>query len=460
MAADFSALSSDIKAPVSLLTVDTPSILRLPNELLREILSYVLANPAFRPPLNDSYDGFRESRICDSPVLAVRAVCHTFRIIADEMPFWYNKNFKLLSLIPYTSVENEECFLDSLLTDRYLVHMLRLRTHWEFRSLGAILTIVREIPSFFENTTSISLPSFRHRQREFLESLNFPLMCFAACRGIKSLDLRDGGHATDLNMLSNLYPQLENLSMCSHAFYKGTLAGLSNIKKLRLIGKVYNFRNPPMLLPLDSATTMTTLEIYRLPSSRYLTDTTPLDAFVNLTSLHIRPLILSFCDFVCRTSAHLITFSTTVNSFSNLSSRRIISMLSARSLQSLQEFNFTVQRLMDYESIIVETVKLPFLRRLYFQMGLDLRWCRHFPRIASLDVLRWKLMEEKLIDASFQDLGINIHSLPAGAEGVDDNIKLDEKAKLVFLSEFAKINKTPRIEIDIWNLCLEDLIQV
>ena len=60
---------------------------------------------------------------------------------------------------------------------------------------------------------------------------------------------------------------------------------------------------------------------------------------------------------------------------------------------------------------------------------------------------------DEFIDASFQDLGIDIHTLVTDVEEVDGRMKQDAKAKLVFLSEFAKINKEPCIQIEIeWTL--------
>jgi hypothetical protein len=66
-----------------------------------------------------------------------------------------------------------------------------------------------------------------------------------------------------------------------------------------------------------------------------------------------------------------------------------------------------------------------------------------------LEELRWKLNEEEFIDASFQDVGIDVHSLSTAAEEVDGHMKQDAKAKMVFLSEFAKVNKAPCIEVEI-----------
>ena len=374
------------------------SILHLPNELLREILSYVLANPALPQP-QSPYDFFltpTKRKISDSPVLAIRAVCHTFRAIADGMPFWYDKNFDLLSLIPSTCVTAQEAFLRSLFTDRCLVHALRLRTHWEFRSIGALCAVLVGVPSFIGNATSISLARFCLDQKELLKSpmVNVALNGLAKCRGIKSLDLGGSCHAVDLNILSNEYSQLENLSICSHVPNKGTLAGLSNIKKLRIWGRIDDASpNPLTILPLDSAATLTTLEIDIMPFPRATYQTTGLDAFLNLTTLHIMPLTITLCDFICRTNVHLLTFTTTVARGSDIPPSRIVNMLSANSLQNLQELNPAIQASIVLEPIIIAIVKISSLCRLNLEMGLDLRWHRRFSRLINLEELKWKLRE-------------------------------------------------------------------
>src|SRR5271155_2434052 len=72
----------------------TPSpFLTLPNEVLHKIFSY-LPNPTDLRILQDFFYASPMQRRLFQPVMIVRQVCSRFRIVANELDFWYDDEFE------------------------------------------------------------------------------------------------------------------------------------------------------------------------------------------------------------------------------------------------------------------------------------------------------------------------------------------------------------------------------
>lgn len=337
----------------------------LPEELLYEILYYVLENSEYmvRVPRR-------------SPILIIRSVCRTFRIIADELPFWYQDDFDFLSLLPRTRIRQGENFLKDLFIDHHLVKCLEWKKHWYFQSIGALRAVIEGVYSFQKNVISIKL-GFHFIEQDLISptSTDLAIRYLAPCRHLISLELGRGCSSVDLNEIQKSCIALENLVVRSPLMRSETSKLFSNLPTMHIQSKQDDFsHNASFLVPLNFTITLTSLTIDFWPHSRSIYDAESLDAFINLICLHIRPLTDDICEFLLRSGLRLVTFSTTT--FGESKVMRIIDILSASCLREVENFAFKLDTNNVESSVtrsIVEAISnLVFIQRLKLEMDFDL----------------------------------------------------------------------------------------
>jgi hypothetical protein len=132
---------------------DISWFMQLPNELLREIFSYLIVSPGFSHTIKDSYR---------RDFFTLRSVCRTFRALVNELDFWWDEEFELVALLPYDhklySAEIElrhGNFLTELLEDRQLIEWLGRRPSWRFTNMTSFRTVYTLVHSFRDTITSI-----------------------------------------------------------------------------------------------------------------------------------------------------------------------------------------------------------------------------------------------------------------------------------------------------------------
>src|SRR5271169_7039750 len=110
---------------------DGSFILKLPNEVLAEILSTVIQSAKSPAENRHTY------KFSNHPFYSIRSVCRRFRFIVAEFPFWTDPDFNILSLQPLKNRRSEDeenyktwMFHQDLLKDRYIVSHLQQRTNW------------------------------------------------------------------------------------------------------------------------------------------------------------------------------------------------------------------------------------------------------------------------------------------------------------------------------------------
>lgn len=427
-------------------------IMTLPNELLREILSNVLAQPEHPTcrgelPTNLFDD---DARPDPTPALTIRSVCHRFRAIANELPFWYDGDFDLLKLLPEYRGPNsdiqDEKFLQALFTDDHLVECLRRKTQWKFRHLPSLYVVMERVPSFQQFVTAVTLRTFWDdsvKNPLLTSSLDVAIQQLATCSRLTSLKIEYSDSLLSLDLISRYCPSLSDVIIHADAStVRGTLENLSCVRRLDYEFVPYAEHPAHFLFPLNSAKSLTTLMIRVRPSSADAYDTTGLDVFVNLTSLHIDPLYPSVCDFILRSRLKLTTFKTIVDT-AEVTMRRVAAVLSSPSLQTVQNISLKIEteneeRLNDLQQIIyVVTTKLLSIRDCEFEMGLDLRWCQQFSRLLSLKTVVWKV---RFVDKAFRCLNSEL-----------DEAWLDkeEYAEMAFSAAFAKFPEKPHVQIEL-----------
>ena len=192
----------------------------LPNELLRHILSNVLAQPEHPTcwgelPTNLFDD---DARPAPTPALTIRSVCHRFRAIANELPFWYDGDFDLLKLLPEYRGPNsdiqDEKFLQALFTDDHLVECLRRKTQWEFRHLLNLLVVMECVPSFQQFVTAVTLRTFWDDSVGnplLTSSLDIAIQQLATCSRLTSLKIKSCNSLLSLDLISRYCPSLSDV---------------------------------------------------------------------------------------------------------------------------------------------------------------------------------------------------------------------------------------------------------
>ena len=84
------------------------SILDLPNEVLNEILSYVVSDHHARV---EFHDGHRWHSL--PQVLVLGSVCRQFRVVVFELPFWYQSEFEFRNLIDPNTGNGQQTALEN-----------------------------------------------------------------------------------------------------------------------------------------------------------------------------------------------------------------------------------------------------------------------------------------------------------------------------------------------------------
>lgn len=98
---------------------------------------------------------------CWRVLFRLRSTCRKFRTLVNELPFWFDGNFRLVEMIPrprtYDDGEKfEVAFLRLLFQDPYLVQCLERRTSWHFQNVGALRAVANCVPSFSSRGESLS----------------------------------------------------------------------------------------------------------------------------------------------------------------------------------------------------------------------------------------------------------------------------------------------------------------
>ena len=201
-----------------------PPILRIPDEVLLEILSYVL-----EPHNGSSMDchffvdhgpDYRCYR--SSVVFTLRWTCRKIRRVVARLPFWYNNLFDPLDLFrPPDRVDEarEAQFLNILLADDSLRTSLGNKRQWHFRDLGTLLAVIENVPAFRENATQVEMitaPNSLYIPVETTmspSSIEFAILSLAICQRLVSLVLFANSGNLNLEVISQSCPHLRRLKI-------------------------------------------------------------------------------------------------------------------------------------------------------------------------------------------------------------------------------------------------------
>ena len=379
----------------------TPFILRIPNEILYHILSF-LPNLSRNESFVRYYTNGKDYEV--SQTLVLRSVCRHFRAVTAELDFWYDADFLFSSLINcfYTGLEIrndlEGRFLRILFTDAGLVNSLgRRKTDWMFEGLEGLMAVMEGVPLFTQNARVIHLEMETEEMSCFPLSLHTAIDILAACSHITTLSIRLAD-SVDFNAIAASFPSLETLSCSESSNFYGSLQQLDRLQTLVIQTWGDDSPHAPPWLPLRSAETLTKLSLkcgrVDIPSL----DTNSLNAFINLKSLNIGPLCDSVCDFIIRAPIQLDVFETELLR-RDAPVDKFIDMLRAECLRNLKEFGLSNyhddtsdhRAIEQYWSLVFDafTSMLPSVEEVHLGVPLLLQCCPYFPRMANLKLLNW-----------------------------------------------------------------------
>jgi hypothetical protein len=128
-----------------------PFIIRIPNEILHHILSF-LPDLSRGEPFVQYHSNGKDHEV--SQMVVLRSVCRHFRAITAELYFWYDVDFRFsdLTLHSYDTFlfirhDKEKRFLKVLLTDANLVNSLgQCKKDWNFEILEGLMAVMESVP--------------------------------------------------------------------------------------------------------------------------------------------------------------------------------------------------------------------------------------------------------------------------------------------------------------------------
>jgi hypothetical protein len=414
--------------------VETPPseawILRLPNEILNHILSFLTGvEPSLLVtyPVNGGY-------IWTSQELVLRSVCRLFRTVTTELDFWCHASFSFMYLI-YPSVAHRnppterdlERFYRVLFSDAHLVESLsRRKTDWVFRTVRELDIIKECIPSFTRIARGVHLMFYSSLAKQSLFDIAFAKL--AVCLGVTKLST-NFACVVNLSIVAASFPLLEEIHL-HRADYIGSLRSLNSLRKLHL-DSTWRTESTILWLPVNCTETMTELElVYQPDREQPVFDFTTLETYTNLKSLSIKPLCESVCDYIINSRVHLDVFSTDIRE-NLVSINKFRDVLQAESLRNLKEFKlknsnpyYDEPGLEQYFLTIFEifTSNLCSVEVIHLNMPLHLQCCKHFAKMRNLKILNWDCIGarlsfgfgrrkpgpqmEKALDAAFGDFEV------------------------------------------------------
>lgn len=428
-------------------------ILRLPNELLSKIFSYLLTTSTKDYTSSNQASVAKESPPHHHPILTLRQVCHRFRKVTNKSQFWYNDDFDFSQLMSHGGYANRQ-FVSSLLTDRDLAHCIGRKTTWTFRTYKRFAIILARVPLVRQRASTMRFFwSWRKNGRyATTDKTTFSSLVdtLALCRGLRVLQLFDVPEV-NFDNIAKSFLALEVLAV-EYRWYKGdrewvgSLQGLCGLQRLSLINLGCRKRRQSEeedgkekgveMLPSGSVVSLTHLQLIG-DGTDINTFTQSLDTFVNITHLSLVHIANETIDRIVRADFRLIDLKIKVWSGMQGTMEPMRLLLSSPALHSLQSLELSFrgdagwfsQRtyLVTVDSI---TARLKSLHHLKFRMPLYLSMCRQFNQLSNLKSIVW--VAPMIID------DIDRHAF-------DDT----EKAVRCFEDVFTSFEEKPSVDITI-----------
>ena len=401
------------------------SLQTLPCEILSSILSYVIDGFEGRVEYDD---GQPKS---SSQVILLMSVCHCFRDVVYNFPFWYQEDFEFRKLMnpvfldSYADAEEEAGFINSMLRDIFFVGRFSRKTAWKFSSVPSVLAVAKNIPTFTTNTTRLTLSVFETADKEWFNQIA-PIL--QECGSLSELRITRCEQAILFDVLSRACPKLEVLEFDETPTWFATGVhedGLRNLRQL-FIKQTMNVDGDgiPFRLPLGSIGSLMDLSItfsFALDDeddsevTRFAQD---LGQFNKLQKLTVDPCSPQVCEAIGMALFSLTTLKLAI-AYGVLKVREsaLVSILSAPSLRNLKELalhcNNAPHRYKSYTysrgNPVIETITscLTGLQDLDLVFPINVEWIEKMVRLRNLRRLAWKSYKRDLSEQTFSATGGN-----------------------------------------------------
>lgn len=375
-------------------TNSTPFIFNLPNELLRDIASWLRAGHYF---WYQTPDGERKRAI---QILVVMSISQRFRMAALEVEFWTSEDFDFDSLLPegvYPNTPSRAAQtwyatmnrLNALLKNDRIASRLGAKTRWTFSN-----------PTLLDFAI-LNIPNFRHTVRE----IKLPVRGIAKlylCSRITKLTLSEIDRRIRLVQIHESCPFLEELNIDYIDNHSGTLNDLSSLQTLNIF---YNGNTPvgTGLIPLRSTSTLTHFTLTGNNATLTPEAMQVLSTFPNLTHLELDTLNNDTCDFMAALSSKLTFFACSYCHWENNSLPTVIRMFCSESLSRLTHLQFFISfdhsnenapqqprfamSQYNYEVLDTITTALPCIEECFAGIIVEENWCPMFARWRNLEEL-------------------------------------------------------------------------
>jgi hypothetical protein len=314
-----------------------------------------------------------------------------------------------------------------------------------FKDGGSMHAVKEGIPTF-KNTTGITILSTETDVKDLY-----------ICKELKELVLRRPGDFIGELELDHIWVACESVERLSlHGFrFHGTLEKLEHLRELSLGSHTCTNlpqEEPRFFFPLASINTLTHLTIDTSDHETFVPepyDPTPLQQFVNLTSLHVAPLFGSLIDVIIESQFSLISFKTSLDrkflehqEQQLVTPQKLVAFFRATCFRPVEHIDIQGTDADDIEmlpSLVAITDNLRLIQEATFGMGLTEECLPVLPRLANLRKLTWVLWNG-------DDFFTSDHLEDEMAEVYGEMGRRD-LVKVVLLSAFNQVVNTPEVVV-------------
>jgi hypothetical protein len=403
-----------------------PPILRLPRDLLSDILLLALRiDPchlfhlfpaAFEPSKSTKasaqalYNLFNtiagsETAVNESPLLAIRSTCRSFRRIADEFAFWMSDKFAFTNMMDTLFVKTE--FLEALLSDPHLQQCLSRKTGWSAESPPVFEVFARKIPQFGQHVRYLRLCNIGdHADSSWGGWTAIPETVRDTFPVLTELKIKSDTHV-HLDVFPTSLRKLvyEAARTAKEDWYCDCRNTLPNLEYL----KFNQYRRPvdlERMLPFDSKDSLREL-VFKFPAGFVMGKKIPkwtlLHQFENLTTLrttyHSTEAIVELYRSLQQAPFRLQTLETMTADRTPIVARALVDLLQSPVLHNLRHLKFSfdgheglhIDEAPIYEPLIQAIANLPVLESLVqYRVPLHVDWLQHFRNSRYLTSVKWK----------------------------------------------------------------------
>lgn len=302
----------------------------------------------------------------------------------------------------------------ALTEDKLLLETMEQKKDYSVRTIPTLILFSDVIPAFQTTIKALDYERYDNWEEpeqipQIAKSINTALAHLGVFPNLISLSIAHDPGKVSLSRIVVSCPSLRKLEFYDNSSYMGSLKGLCNLEKLIVYDYELKTRtvSREYLLPLDSALSLTNLQLFARGTRNNVYNSKHLTKFVNLAKFTVYPL----CNHLCRTIvtanfAHLRKFTTIVYASTNISIENILQLFQCHSLASLQVLRFLVEPLhwhftqRYFDIIRTITTHLSMLEDIQLTMGINTAWCGLFSNLRNLESMAWVCAEEEYIDSA------------------------------------------------------------